>query len=81
MYPTLFANDLILFVEANDEACEAIPNVLHQKVSMEKSRIYFSSNMDLEKKEEKCSILGIHSTTTFKKYLGFPLRHKGTRRN
>ena len=48
---------------------------------MEKSRVYFSANIDADRKEELCGKLGIQSTTTFGKYLGFPIKHNGARRN
>ena len=40
---------------------------------MEKSKIYFSANVDVERKEEICGILGFQSTNAFGKYLGFPI--------
>lgn len=49
----IFADDLILFAKVTEEACEAISEVLQvfcfksgQKVNVDKSRIYFSPNMD-----------------------------------
>ena len=47
---------------------------------MEKSRIYFSANVDGERKEEICGILGFQSTNTFGKYLGYPIKNKGVGR-
>ena len=76
-----------MFTEINDEACEAISNVLQtfcsesgQNVSTKKSRIYFSANVDAEKKEEICGMLGFQSTNVFGKYLGFPIKNKGVGR-
>ena len=47
-----FADDLILFAKVEEKACKAISEVLNrfceesrQKVSLEKSRIYFSPNV------------------------------------
>ena len=47
-----FADDLILFAKVDEDSCEAISEVLDefceesgQKVSVEKSRIYFSPNV------------------------------------
>ena len=49
-----FADDLILFAKVDEDSCEAILEVLDefyeelgQKVSMEKSRIYFSPNVQV----------------------------------
>jgi len=61
-----FADDLILFAKIDEEACEAISEVLQifynesgQKVSLEKSRIYFSPNVEAEVKDGMCEKLGI----------------------
>ena len=59
-----FANGLILFAKVDEDSCEAISEVLDefceesgQKVSMEKSRIYFSPNMQAEIRSGICSRL------------------------
>ena len=52
-----------------------------QKVSMEKSRIYFSPNVQAEKKSGIYSRLGIQATANIRNYLGFPINHKGVPRN
>ena len=69
-------------------ACEALTEVLEkfclesgQKISAEKSRMYFSPNVNENLKEEMCERLGICETQNIGKYLGFPLRHRGTNRN
>ena len=79
-----FVDNLILFAKVNREICEAILDVLRtfclesrQKVSSDKSRIYFSSNVAPELKERVCESLGMLETSNFGKYFGFPLRHKG----
>lgn len=84
----MFADDLILFAKVNDKTCEAISEVLQtfcsesgQNVSMEKSRIYFFPNVDQRMRENVCERLGIHATSDFGKYLGFPIRHRGSDRN
>ena len=84
----MFADDLILFAKVNDKNCEAILEVLQtfyldsrQKVSVEKSRIYFSPNIDQRMKENVCERLGIQATSDFGKYLGFPIQHKGSDKN
>ena len=82
-----FSNDLILFGKVNDEICDVILEVLRtfcmesgQKISSEKSRIYFSSNVGEELKETVCEKLGMFETNNFGKYLGSPLKHKGAPR-
>ena len=82
-----FADDLVLFAKVNKEICEAIPDVLRnfclesgQKVSLDKSRIYFSPNVALELKERVCESFGMLETNNFGKYLGFPLRNGGASR-
>lgn len=82
-----FIDDLILFAKVNREACEAISEVLRvfcsksgQKVSADKSKIYFSPNVEPKLKDLACERLGITSTSNFRKYLGFSLKHKGAPR-
>ena len=50
-------------------------------MSLEKLRIYFSSNVQEGISEEICSKLGIQATTNIGKYLGFPINHRGAVRN
>lgn len=72
----------------DEDSCEAISEVLNefceesrQKVSMDKSRVYFSPNVQAEIRDETCARLGIQATTNIGKYLGFPINHKGIVRN
>ena len=81
-------DDLILFAKVDMDSCEAISEVLDefcaesgQKVSMEKSRIYFSPSVQPEIKSGICSRLGIQATTNIGNYLGFPINHRGVPRN
>ena len=83
-----FVDDLILFAKIDEEACEVISEVLwifcsesRQKVSLEKSRTYFSPNVEPKVKDEVCERLGIRATTIIGKYLGFPIKHRGVARN
>ena len=83
-----FADDLILFAKASEEGREVIKDVLDkfcaesgQKVSSDKSHIYFSKNVKADLKEKICSNLQIQATNDLGKYLGFPIRHKGAARN
>ena len=80
----LFADNIILFSKVGNDACGAISKVLSkfclesgQKVSLDKSRIYFSPNVKEEERTEACDLLGIQETRNIGKYLGFPLRHRG----
>ena len=83
-----FMDDLIIFAKVDEDSCEAISEVLDefceesgQKVSMEKSRIYFSPNVQAERISGICSRLGIQATANIGNYLGFPINHKGVPRN
>ena len=83
-----FADDLMLFAKADRKNCTAIRDVLDsfcemsgQKISTEKSQVYFSPNVDPEKRIELGEILGFRSTPTLGKYLGFPIKHSGTPQN
>ena len=46
-------------------------------MSLEKSRIYFSPNVQEGVKDEICTKLGIQAMTNIGKYLGFPIKHRG----
>lgn len=77
-----FANDLILFARADPKNCATIRSVLEefcvssgQTISAEKSRVYFSPNIDPNQREELADQLGFHATSNLGKYLGFPLKH------
>ena len=77
-----FADDLVLFAKADHKNCVAIRDVLEtfcelfeQKVSDEKSQVFFSPNISRETREDLCSTLGFQSTPALGKYLGFPIKH------
>ena len=79
-----FADVLMLFAKANQGNCIAIHEALDtfcekssQTVSESKSRVYFSPNVDLESREDMCSILEFRSTSSIGKYLGIPIKHQG----
>ena len=81
----LFADDIIMFAKV--DTCEAISEVLcnfckesGQKISLEKSRIYFSPNVDMEVRDEVCERLCIQATKNIGKYLGIPIKHRGAPR-
>lgn len=78
-----FGDDLMLFAKASKENSVSIKEVLDyicvesgQKVSVEKSRIYFSQNVSSDFKEKMCENIEIHATNNNGKYLGFPLNTK-----
>ena len=81
-------DDLIFFAKANEKGSEAIKEVLDlfcnesgQKVSSAKTRIYFSHNVEAGLKSKICENLNIQATNNLGKYLGFPLKHKGSDQN
>lgn len=56
-------------------------NEFGQKVSLEKSKIYFSLNVEPEVRDKLCERLGIRAITILGKYLGFPIKHRRATRN
>ena len=80
-----FVDDLMLFAKVNRKNCIAIRDVLDsfcalwgQKISEEKSRVYFSPKVDQNMREDLCEVLGFRSTSSLGKYLGIPIKHKAT---
>ena len=80
-----FADDLVLFARADMKNCCHVRETLDtfcelsgQKVSLAKSKVYFSPNIRLEERDEMCEVLGMSSTPNLGKYLGFPLKHPGS---
>ena len=78
-----FADDLILFAEASVKQVRVIRKVLEtfcrasgQKVSLPKSKIFFSSNVNRERGERISQASGIASTRDLGKYLGMPILQK-----
>ena len=76
-----FADDLVLFTRADRKNCVAIREVLHsfcsisgEKISHEKSRVFFSPNVSFEARADLCDILGFRSTPSLRKYLGIPIK-------
>lgn len=77
-----FADDLLLFAEANVTQGHIIKEILNtfcvssgQKVSLEKMRVYFSKNVHWERRQEISNVLGFNSTEDLGKYLGVPIFH------
>lgn len=70
-----FTDDLILFAEANIEQAKLIKTILSlfcdssgQKVSLDKTRVFFSKNVGWEVKNDICNELGFHMTDDLGKY-------------
>lgn len=81
----LFADDLVFFAKANHINCSTIRDVLDefctrsgQSISDNKSRVFFSPNVDINTRELLCDILGFKLMPNLGKYLGFPIKHQGT---
>lgn len=79
-----FTDELMSFAKTNLGNCRANRLVLDtfnqkskQTVSQYKSRVFFSSNVDREARENLCDILGFHSTPSIGKYLGIPIKTSG----
>ena len=77
-----FVDDLVLFAKADLMNCSSVKEALDsfcelsgQKVSLNKSKVYFSLNTSPKTREELCEVLGIHSTPNLSKYLGFSIKH------
>ncbi|CAN1163134.1 Putative ribonuclease H protein At1g65750 [Linum perenne] len=77
-----FADDLVLFGVATVAQATVIQKCLDdfggasgQRVSKEKSRIYFSKNVSSNLQREISGILGMPTTTNLGRYLGVPIIH------
>ncbi|XP_025635616.1 uncharacterized protein [Arachis hypogaea] len=77
-----FADDLILFAEANLQQVDIIKKCLKafcdssgQKISNEKTRVYFSKNVGNQVRIEISEALEFARTDNLGKYLGVPLLH------
>lgn len=78
------AGDLVLFAKANSDNCIAIREVLDtfcnlsgQSLSVTKSRVFFSSNVNQENREVLSDILEFLQTSCLRRYLRFPIKHQG----
>lgn len=83
-----FADDVLLFAEASVEQITLMKNILDlfcrslgQKVSEEKSRIFFSPNVPDILRQEICSASGFQVTSDIGKYLGVPILHNRVNRH
>ena len=75
-----FIDDLVLFAKVDCKNCVVVRDALDtfcdlfgQKVSDEKSRVFFSPNISQHTRKELCSILKFQSTPSLGKYLDFLL--------
>ncbi|KAE8669138.1 hypothetical protein F3Y22_tig00112254pilonHSYRG00076 [Hibiscus syriacus] len=78
----MFADDMVLFAEATNEQWEVTSSVLSklcnvsdQKVSVPKTTMYFSKNVDSDQREEISSDLRYKVVSDLGRYLGVPLLH------
>jgi hypothetical protein len=83
----MFADDLLLFGEANIEQMNCVMSILNefcylsgQKVSIEKTSIMFSKNVKREARDRLQQVSGFRVTPSLGKYLGVPLNGKAPKR-
>ncbi|XP_061350333.1 uncharacterized protein LOC133295506 [Gastrolobium bilobum] len=81
----LFADDLLLFGEANIDQVKSIMNCLTkfgnmsgQKVSYPKSNIFFSKNVPIDVANAIVKISGFAQTKNLGRYLGYRMKHGRT---
>lgn len=74
-----FLDDSFLFCKAKVDEVMEIKSILQkyelqssQAINLQKSGVYFSSNVRLDKQEELQTLLGVHSDLSTGKYLGLP---------
>ena len=74
-----FADDSLLFCNANGTECNKLKEILRiyefalrQKINIEKTSIFFSTNTSQERKDEILGILGPMNDSRHTKYLGLP---------
>ena len=74
-----FSDDSLLFCKENNQECQNLINILQlyeaasvQKIDMDKSSVFFSSNTPDERRSEVMNLLGPMQDTRHKKYLGLP---------
>lgn len=75
-----FANNILLFTKASSSQVILVSDlfalfgrVLGLKISLTKSRAYYSKGVPRGEIDQFTSISSIRSTTSFEKYLGFPI--------
>ena len=60
------------------DVLESFCELSGQKVSQDKSWVFFSPNVLADGRTNLCNILGFRSTPLLGKYLGFPIKHTST---
>lgn len=75
----LFANDSFIFCKANEEEVLEVRRILQayemqsgQAINLQKSGVFFSSNVRMDKQVELKSLLEVHNDLSTGKYLGLP---------
>jgi hypothetical protein len=83
----MFADDLLLFGEANEKQMNCVIDSLNtfcsmsgQEVSQEKTSILFSRNVSRALKNQLLSMSGFRETSDFGKYLGVPLHGRAPKK-
>ena len=78
-----FADDVILFAEASIHQAMEVKNCIDKfceasglKVNERKTRVFFSKNINHNRRTELCDILGFQVTPDLGKYLGVNLHHE-----
>ena len=76
----LFADDSLIFCQANKEEVQVVSNTLQlyaeasgQCINLEKSSVYFNSNVSMEQKEWIIDKLKVKEVERFDNYLGYLL--------
>ncbi|XP_039054285.1 uncharacterized protein LOC120196582 [Hibiscus syriacus] len=77
-----FVDDLILFAEVNNSHIRIIHNTINkfcnssgQKVSLQKSNIFYSNNVNAHTRTSLTNLIGIKEVENHGNYLGVPLLH------
>jgi hypothetical protein len=84
----MFADDLLLFGQATVKQMECVMRTLNlfcsmsgQQVSMEKTSVLFSKNINRSTRQELLNISGFRETMQLGKYLGVPITGKAPKRS
>lgn len=83
-----FADDLMLFAGANTRQIREVLRCLDDfskvsglSINYDKSKVFFSPNLGVERVRSRSNLCGIPSTCNLGTYLGIPLRHGKVSRN
>lgn len=75
----LFADDIFLFFPVNNEETATVKNLQNeyesfsgQSVNFQKSGVFFSANINHDKRKELSDVLAVHNSIQNGKYLGLP---------